>query len=466
MAYTGRTKILLNVTEINESNILENLKKALDVHNKNVTEEIYLYNYYKGKQPILNRKKNIRPSINNKIVVNKANEIVSFKTGYLLYSPIQYSSRTNAQSDEISTLNNYMDIKNKVTVDKDVVDNMHIYGLGVKILLQSDEGDDIPFDLYSADPRNTFVVYSSSLIGEPALMGVRVYTEADSSGMVDTTIYECYTKDKYFKIKNEKIIAAKGNALNQIPIIEYPLNNARIGAFEIVLSLLDAINVVQSNRIDGVEQFVQSLLLFHNVDIDTDKVDMLNEVGAIKFKDINPSLQGEIKYLVSQLDQTNTQTLIDDLIDNVLAIVGMPPTKNSGKSAETGMATIMQDGWYLAEARAKDTENLFKASERQLIKLCAYICNNTSNLKLDHKDIDVKFTRKNYENIQSKVQVLTMMLQNEKIAPRLAYATSNLFVDSEGAWLESQEYMKQAVNTEQEKEVNAIQTNSTTDTEN
>ena len=147
MAYTGRTKILLNVAEINKSNILENLKKALDVHKKNVTEETYLYNYYKGKQPILNREKKIRPSINNKIVVNKANEIVSFKTGYLLYSPIQYSSRTNAQSDEISTLNNYMDIKNKVTVDKDVVDNMHIYGLGVKILLQSDEGDDIPFDL-------------------------------------------------------------------------------------------------------------------------------------------------------------------------------------------------------------------------------------------------------------------------------------------------------------------------------
>ena len=169
-----------------------------------------------------------------------------------------------------------------------------------------------------------------------------------------------------------------------------------------------------------------------------------------------PSLQGEIKYLVSQLDQSNTQTLIDDLIDNVLAIVGMPPTKKTGSSAETGMATIMQDGWYLAEARAKDTENLFKASERQLLKLVAYICNNTSDLILDYKDIDIKFTRKNYENIQSKVQVLIAMLQNEKIAPRLAFATANLFPDSEGAWLESQEYMKQAVNTEQEKEVNAI----------
>ena len=465
MAYTGRKKILVNTESITSENIIKYLKEAINTHEKNQREENYLYEYYKGNQPILNREKKIRPTINNKIVVNKANEIVSFKTGYLLYSPIQYASKSNGQSDEISTLNSYMDIKNKVTIDKEVVDYMHICGVGVKILLQSDDGDDIPFDMYSADPRDTFVIYSATLIGEPPIMGVRHYIDVDSTGVLKTNVYECYTKDMYYKIREEQIVQQAGNALKQIPIIEYPLNNARIGAFEIVLSLLDAINNVQSNRNDGIEQFVQSLLLFHNVDIDTEKVETLNEIGAIKFRDINPSLQGEIKYLVSQLDQTNTQTLVDDLVDSVLAIVGMPPTKNNGSSAETGMATIMQDGWYLAEARAKDTENLFKASERQLLKLVTYICNNTSDLKLDYKDIDIKFTRKNYENIQSKVQVLIAMLQNEKIAPRLAFATANLFPDSEGAWIESKEYMAQQAS-EQWKEVNAIQTNSKADPEN
>ena len=465
MAYTGRKKILVNTESITSENIIKYLKEAINTHEKNKREENYLYEYYKGNQPILNREKKIRPTINNKIVVNKANEIVSFKTGYLLYSPIQYASKSNEQSDEISTLNSYMDIKNKVTIDKEVVDYMHICGVGVKILLQSDDGDDIPFDMYSADPRDTFVIYSATLIGEPPIMGVRHYIDVDSTGVLKTNVYECYTKDMYYKIREERIVQQAGNALKQIPIIEYPLNNARIGAFEIVLSLLDAINNVQSNRNDGIEQFVQSLLLFHNVDIDTKKVETLNEIGAIKFRDINPSLQGEIKYLVSQLDQTNTQTLVDDLVDSVLAIVGMPPTKNNGSSAETGMATIMQDGWYLAEARAKDTENLFKASERQLLKLVTYICNNTSDLKLDYKDIDIKFTRKNYENIQSKVQVLIAMLQNEKIAPRLAFATANLFPDSEGAWIESKEYMAQQAN-EQGKEVNAIQTDTKADPEN
>ena len=70
-----------------------------------------------------------------------------------------------------------------------------------------------------------------------------------------------------------------------IPIIEYPANIvARLGAFEIVLPLLDAINTVESNRLDGVEQFVQALMLFHNVDINTEDFRQLRDEGAIKYK--------------------------------------------------------------------------------------------------------------------------------------------------------------------------------------
>ena len=82
-----------------------------------------------------------------------------------------------------------------------------------------------------------------------------------------------------------------------IPIIEYPANKARLGAFEIVLPLLDAINTVESNRLDGVEQFVQALMLFHNVDINTEDFHQLRDEGAIKYKDIDPQFKAEIEYL-------------------------------------------------------------------------------------------------------------------------------------------------------------------------
>ena len=118
-----------------------------------------------------------------------------------------------------------------------------------------------------------------------------------------------------------KIIRSEPQILG-IPIIEYPANRARLGAFEIVLNLLDAINNVESNRMDGVEQFVQSLLLFHNVRISEEQYSALRQDGAIQFEDIDPQKKAEIKNLVTELNQTQTQTLADNLYNTVLTICG------------------------------------------------------------------------------------------------------------------------------------------------
>ena len=127
------------------------------------------------------------------------------------------------------------------------------------------------------------------------------------------------TKNHYWKIEDTKIIESMPHALGMIPIFEYPANNARLGAFEIVLPLLDAFNNVDSNRLDGVEQFVQALMLFHNVDITSDDYAKLRLEGAIKFKDIDPQYKAEIDYLTAELNQTQTQALIDEHLFERLA---------------------------------------------------------------------------------------------------------------------------------------------------
>ena len=80
----GRRMILTDETEVNIGNVVQILRKALPYHWKNRSEISYLWSYYKGRQPILNRVKEVRPEITNKIVENRANEIVSFKSGYLM----------------------------------------------------------------------------------------------------------------------------------------------------------------------------------------------------------------------------------------------------------------------------------------------------------------------------------------------------------------------------------------------
>jgi hypothetical protein len=60
------------------------------------------------------------------------------------------------------------------------------------------------------------------------------------------------------------------------------------------------------------------------------------------------------------------------------------------------------------------------------------------SLKL--KNVSLQFTRRNYENVQSKSQVLVSMLQQDKIHPRLAFTSSGLFTDPESAYQLSKEY--------------------------
>lgn len=438
-ALTGRRMILTDVSEITRTNVVQVLRKALTVHLKNKIEIEYLYAYYKGRQSILSRKKEVRPEIDNKIVENRANEIVSFKVGYLMGEPIQYIGRGEDEeiTKHINQLNEFVFAEDKAAKDKELADWFHICGTSYRMVLPDKDGEDdeSPFEIYTLDPRYTFVVYHNGLGNRP-VMGVKYICTEDGK-----KIYSVYTDNAYFEISEEETVIKKKPQVLGVPIIEYPANAARLGAFEIVLPLLDAINNVDSNRIDGVEQFVQALMLFHNVDISSDDYEKLRSEGAIKFKDVDAQLKAEIKYLTAELNQTQTQTLVDHFYDTILTICGMPNRNGGTSTSDTGTAVIMRDGWSAAEARAKDSELMFKKSEKEFLKLILRISRVLSNVNLRLANIEIRFTRRNYENIGEKANVLTAMLNNEKIHPQLAFTHSGMFVDPEIAYTMSMQHM-------------------------
>ena len=437
----GRRVIKTDETEVTVDNVISILDKALPYHEKNRQEIVYLWNYYKGLQPVLDRKKEVRPEICNKIVENRANEIVSFKTGYLMGEPLQYVSRGEGDiAEAINLLNEYVFAEEKPTKDKELADWFHICGTSFRMVLPDEEvgeEDDSPFEIYTLDPRNTFVVYHNGLGNKPVL-GVKYVI--DDQAVVH---YSCYSKYEYFEIVEGKVVKHEPHILGDIPIVEYPLNLARIGAFEIVLPLLDAINVTDSNRVDGVEQFIQALMVFYNIDISSEKYKELREEGAIKVQDIDPNMKAKVEYLVNNISQGETQTLKDDMYQTVLTICGMPNRNGGSSTSDTGSAVIMRDGWSAAEARAKDAELMFKKSERIFLRLVLNICKTLNGMDLRVSNVEIRFTRRNYENILQKAQVLDLMLKNSKIHPRLAFEHCGLFVDSDLAYTLSEEYAKE-----------------------
>ena len=439
MSLFGRKIIYTATPVITAQNVKDELHKAIQIHISNQADNDYLYYYYKGKQPILDRQKTVRPEINNKIVENHAQEIVNFKTGHLLGEPCSYVRRgeDDSTSEKVRQLNEIMFAADKASHDRELAQWMHICGVGVRMALPNDswEKDECPIELDTLDPRRAFVVYHSGF-GKKPVMGVKYILDDEGRPLCSV-----YTPNWYFEIRNNTIEKSKPNPLGMIPIVEYALNPERMGAFEPALDLLDAINSVASNRLDGIEQFIQAIMVFENCDITAELFSELKAQGALKVKS-DPSNPGKVYYLVEQLDQSQTQTLVDYLYSQVLTIVGMPSTTKGGTStSDTGSAVILRDGWQQAEARAKDAEQMFKKSEKQFLKLVLRICRDTVGPDLRLSDVEIKFSRRNTDNLLTKTQALLHMLEAH-VDPGVAIATCGLWSDPVDVTAQSKEYLK------------------------
>lgn len=434
----GRTQIYTDEAVITSENVVDVLSKALNVHSKNQNEIEYLWEYYRGKTPILNKKKEVRESINHKICVNRANEIVTFKKGYGFGEPIQYIRRgkDDSLSDEISALNEFLFLAGKHAADSALAEWLYVGGLGMRMVMPGDAED--PLKIYTLDPRYSFVVKYRGL-GEPVVMGVKTIVRDNGQ-----QVHSVYTADRYYEIENGIVVRNEGHVLGDIPIFEYPANQARLGAFELVLPLLDAINEVESNRLDDIEQYVNSFLALLGGTIDDETAAKLDEYKMLCLPE-----GVDAKYLSVAMQQNDIQVNVDNLYEAVLTICGIPNRNGGSSTSDTGSAVIMRDGWENAEAQMKSVEQEWKEAEKRCLKLMLRILKDLTGLNLALKNVDIKFSRRNYDNLQTKSQVLATLLATGKVHPELCFTHCGLFLDPESAYLQSKEWWEAQKPTEE-----------------
>lgn len=454
MSSYGRRKITTGASEITKDNVVAEVLAAYEKHSVNRSEIVKLDEYFRGKTDILNKVKEVRESINHKTNENRAYEIVNFHKGYTFGEPVQYVRRENssAASDDdaiaadINALNGYMADADKAGCDNVLAEWMYVAGTGYRLALPNEawekDGDEPPFKIAVLDPRNTFVVYSNKVgNGNTPVFGVTYVENEDNE-----RVYGVYTDAAYFEFAEGGEVAEAPHALGMEPVIEYPANNSRLGVFEVAMALLDALNELQSNRMDDIVQFVNSILAILGADIDEERRKQLEA-----WKMMCLPVGADAKYLSANLSQADAQTLKNDLYQSILTICGMPNRNGGSSTSDTGSAVILRDGWQDAEARAKATETVFKSSEKEFLKLILRILRDTTGTALRLADIETHFTRRNYENIAAKSQVLIAMLNNPNIHPELAFSSCGMFVDPESAYLQSLAWREQNEKKEEEK---------------
>ena len=232
------------------------------------------------------------------------------------------------------------------------------------------------------------------------------------------------------------------NPLGHIPIIEYRYNSVNQGAFENCVSLIDAMSEVQSNRVDGVAKFIQSLGVAINCNFDENvTAETIKKSGLIALSSIGDN-KADFKILSEELNQDQTQTLVDNLYDQILRICSMPSTRKGGTStSDTQGAVIFRDGWEQAAACARNTEDLFRESNRYFDEILIDVLKRNGLLDIKLIDFELNFIRNETANVQSKAQAAQTMLAMG-MAPELAFKKSGLSNDPVSDVKMSEKYLK------------------------
>ena len=470
MRLHGRRRLVTDYETITAANVKKALGEAMARHVQNEMEIRYLFNYYRGIQPVQDRVKDVRPDITYNTVINHASEIVSFKVSYLLSDPVVYVSRKSGEdereevSEKIRRFNDYMHLSGKQACDKEIADDFTICGQAYRLTLANPEypaGSDCPLLIATLNPATTGVVYRNtaskhsdavfafSYVDRAGLIGDIDVPKSKKGGRITTV----WTPERIFTI-SRGAVTEEPNPLGRIPVTEYVNNEFRLGAFEPVLDLLNDANVLESNRIEATEQNVQSLMWFNDVDLDEDQIERLHgKPSAFIFtRTIKDSTAPNIKNVAVEMQQADQQVLSNDIYKKILTIVGMPSTGdgNTADSSNNG-STIVRNGWQHAEARAKDTATLWQRSDREFLRIALQICDDLPSgegkeaLGLTCDDIVGKFTRRNYEDIMTKATVLTTLLGSPKVHPEVAYQVANLVPDPEEAYEAGMDWYKEQV---------------------
>ena len=450
----GRLDIYSTFDDIDESNLVNELNSALVYHIKNMLQEEFLYWYTRGVQPILNRTKETREDILNIVQVNTAAEIVDFKNGYLLQKPCAYTARRKGVQTKLKKLNEYLYRSGKADADNEVADWFHRVGKGV-LFVEPNDDPNRPFKAYALDPRSAFVVYSLKPGNKP-IMGVNFVTTEDGKAMFDV-----FTKNMVYHLsggfKGKMMTPVKGhdflatavtiessepNVLGRIPIIEYRYNSVNTACYELAIPLLDELSNLASNACDGIEQFIQTLAIAVNCEFPEDTtITDIRKAGMIALRSIGEN-KADFKVLTEQLDQTQTKVLMDSLREEVLRICAMPNRSNGGSTYDTtGAAILASYGWYQADCSARNTEDLFRKSNKQFDRIIIEILKRKGLLDIDPNDFELNFPHGETANIQSKAQAFQTLMA-AGLHPELAAEKSGISSDPVKDMKMSEQYLK------------------------
>lgn len=221
-----------------------------------------LWRYRQGRGDIMARER-AEGLFNARLSHGFARYITQVSAGFLLSEPVRYSD--GKRKEAVSALETLYRQAGAEQADTELATQQAGFGRGVSLFYES-EGR---LRLSALDPRSAFVVYDDTVEHRP-LMGVLLSLERDARGRPAGGTASVYLPEKTlsFRLKRglpEERPEETPGPFARVPMVEYRNNEEERCDFEEVLGLIDAYDLLGSDRLNDRMQFADALLVLTGV---------------------------------------------------------------------------------------------------------------------------------------------------------------------------------------------------------
>lgn len=370
-------------TEINATVI----KEAIDYNEDRRKRFDLLDRYYIGDQDILHR---VKPDMlhNNKVMVNHAKYIVDTNVGYLLGNPVEYQVTDKLDIDPV------LDCYKKQTmndIDSEIAKNCAIFGLQYEYVFANENTEPESAIL---DNRNTIIAYDNT-IKHNKMFAVNYRPVFNKPTDKDPAYYDVIFVDskvvRNYTLKGDQLVLDKeeAHAFREVPMVEFVNNKDYLGDFETVVSLIDAYNLIQSDRVNDREQLVDAIPCFYGVKFTEGQMAELKEHRMIS----NIPMDGKIEYLIKSLNESDTDVLRKN-IENDIHKISMTPNLADENFANNSSGVAISYKLLAFDQNIKNKERYFERGLMERFRLYNNFLNTKSSMPIvPTEEVDAIFKR-------------------------------------------------------------------------
>lgn len=371
---------------------------------------------YMDDEPIMGR-----AAPNDLLTINNfADYITSVNTGYMLGNPVDYRGTKEQNLDPV--VENYKG-QSIFNLDSDLGMDCSMFGQAFENIYV-DENSTVRSAKMSV--YNTIVVYDDTFKHDKlfAIYYSPLYDEKGNTkqDMYDVTVWTAshvLSRQLNGEVMTETA-PDEEHFFGDVPVVHY-MNNKRLkGDYEPVITLIDAYNILQSDRVLDREKLVDAILAFYGARLTAEDQAAIKENRTIGLPE-----GAKAEYLIKNLDEAGADVLRKTIAADIHKFSKTPDlTDETFSNAPSGVSILYK---LLAfEQNTKKKERLFEHSLKERFDMYATMLRKQSKMSetVNGTDIDIVFRRalpKNDFETSQLINNLEGLVSNETLVGQLSF---------------------------------------------